>query len=538
MFQSLSDRLSGVLDKLTGRGALSESDVAEAMREVRRALLEADVALDVVKDFVEAVKAKAVGQEVVKSVKPGQMVVKIVHDELVRMLGSTADPIDLHAAPPVGILMVGLQGSGKTTTTAKIGYRLTNRDRKKVLMASLDTRRPAAQEQLRVLGEQAKVDTLPIVAGQTPIQIARRAYDAARLGGYDVVIFDTAGRTTVDEELMAEAAAVRDAVQPHEVLLVVDALTGQDAVNTAKAFDGRIGITGSVLTRADGDGRGGAALSMRAVTGKPIKLLGVGEKWDALEEFDPSRIAGRILGMGDIVGLVEKASQTIDVEKAAKIAARMKKGAFDLEDMGEQLAHMDRLGGMGGLMGMMPGMGKIKGQIDEVAANKSFKQMRAIIGSMTPKERRNPKILDGKRKRRIAKGSGTTPADINRLLKMHMQFADAMKMMGKNKGMMGKMAGMMGLPTGGLGGGKAPSEAELAQMQAELAKLDPKALESLPPELREQLANMPKPGAAPAKAPQLPAGMKLPGLGGGLPGLPGLGGGRFPGLPGFGGKKK
>ncbi len=541
MFQSLSDRLSGVLDKLTGRGALSESDVGEAMREVRRALLEADVALDVVKDFVDGVKAKAVGQEIVKSVKPGQMVVKIVHDELVRVLGTTSDPIDLHAAPPVGILMVGLQGSGKTTTTAKIGYRLTNRERKKVLMASLDTRRPAAQEQLRVLGEQAKVDTLPVVAGQTPIQIARRAYDAARLGGYDVVIFDTAGRTTVDEELMAEAAEVKAAVNPHEVLLVVDALTGQDAVNTAKAFDGRVGITGSVLTRADGDGRGGAALSMRAVTGKPIKLIGVGEKWDALEEFDPSRIAGRILGMGDIVGLVEKAAQTIDAEKAAKIAEKMKKGAFDLEDMGEQLAQMDRLGGMGGLMGMMPGMGKIKDQINEASANKSFKQMRAIISSMTPKERRNPKILDGKRKRRIAKGSGTTPADINRLLKMHLQMAEVMKMMGKNKGMMGKMAGMMGLPTGGFGGGKAPSEAELAQMQAELAKLDPRALESLPPEVREQLANMPKPGAAPGKAPQLPPGFKLPGLGGGMGGLPGLGGGRLPGLPGlpgFPGKKK
>jgi signal recognition particle subunit SRP54 len=538
MFQSLSDRLSNVLDKLTGRGALTDSDVAEAMREVRRALLEADVALEVVKDFTEGVKAKAVGQEVLKSVKPGQMVVKIVNDELVRVLGSTADPIDLGAVPPVGILMVGLQGSGKTTTTAKIGYRLTNLLKKKVLMASLDTRRPAAQEQLRVLGEQAGVDTLPIVAGQTPLQIARRAEDAAKLGGYDVVIFDTAGRTTVDEELMAEVAEVKRLVDPHEVLLVVDALTGQDAVNTAKAFDTTVGITGSVLTRADGDGRGGAALSMRAVTGKPIKLLGVGEKWDALEDFDPKRVAGRILGMGDIVGLVEKAAQTIDVEKATKIAAKVKKGEFDLEDLAEQLKHMQRLGGMGGVLGMMPGVNKIKSQIADANLDDSIlKRQHAIIGSMTPKERRNPKILDGKRKRRIAAGSGTRPEDVNRLLKMHRQMADMMKMMNKNPGMMRRMAGAMGMPGMG-GGGAGPSEAELAEMQKELAKLDPKAIEQLPPELRDTLKSLPSSGgggAAPKLPAGLPGGMKLPGLGGG--GLPGLGGG-LPKFPGFPGKKK
>ncbi|MFZ4809502.1 MAG: signal recognition particle protein, partial [Hyphomicrobiaceae bacterium] len=333
MFQSLSDRLSGIFDRLTRRGTLTDSDVAEAMREVRRALLEADVALEVVRDFIDKVKEKAVGAEVVKSITPGQMVVKIVHDELVAMLGSDAQPIDLMATPPVPILMVGLQGSGKTTTTAKIAWRLTNRDKKKVLMASLDTRRPAAQEQLRVLGEQTGVDTLAIVAGQTPLQIARRAMDAARLGGFDVVMLDTAGRTTVDEAMMAEAAEVEKATGPHEVLLVVDSLTGQDAVNTAKAFAGRLDLTGIVLTRVDGDARGGAALSMRAVTGKPIKLIGVGEKWDALEDFHPGRIAGRILGMGDIVSLVEKAAQTIDAEKAQAIAARMKKGEFDLEDM-------------------------------------------------------------------------------------------------------------------------------------------------------------------------------------------------------------
>jgi len=524
MFQSLSDRLSGVLDKLKGRGALSDSDVADAMREVRRALLEADVALEVVKDFTEAVKAKAVGQNVVKSVTPGQMVVKIVNDELVRVLGSTAEPIDLNAAAPVIILMAGLQGSGKTTTSAKIGYRLTNRDRKKVLLASLDTRRPAAQEQLRVLGEQTGVATLPIIAGQTPLQIARRAQEAGKLGGYDVVILDTAGRTSIDESLMQEVADIKAATNPHEILLVVDSLTGQDAVNTAKAFDARLGITGTVLTRADGDGRGGAALSMRAITGKPIKLLGVGEKWDALEEFDPKRVAGRILGMGDIVGLVERAAETIDVAKAAAIAQKMKKGEFDLEDLAEQLLQMER----------MPGVAKIKNQINEAGITKDVKRQRAIIGSMTPKERRVPKILDAKRKRRIAAGSGTKVEDINKLLKMHRNMADVMKSMGRNPGMMARMAGAMGL--GGMpGGGAAPSADELAKMQKELAGLDPNAIAQLPAELRESL---PKEfgglgGAAPAKAQA-----KLPGLGG-APLLPGLGGGmpKFP-FGGHGGGKK
>ncbi len=536
MFQSLSDRLSGVLDKLTRRGALTENDVSEAMREVRRALLEADVALDVVKDFVEKVKAKAVGREVLKSITPGQMVVKIVHDELIAMLGSDAQPLDLAAAPPLAILMVGLQGSGKTTTTAKIAYRLETREKKKVLMASLDTRRPAAQEQLRVLGEQTGVATLPIVAGQTPVQIARRAMDAARLGGFDVVMLDTAGRVTVDQELMAEAAQVKRDTSPHEVLLVADSLTGQDAVNTAKAFDAVVGITGIVLTRADGDGRGGAALSMRAVTGKPIKLLGVGEKWDALEDFDPKRIAGRILGMGDIVGLVEKAALTIDGQKAQEIAQKMRKGAFDLEDMAEQLRQMEKLGGMGSLMGMIPGVGKLKGQINEAGLDKEFKRQRAIISSMTPHERRNPKVLDGKRKRRIAKGSGTSPADINKLLKMHMQMAEMMKSIGRGKGgLMGKMFGLGG-------GGGAPSAAEMERMQAELAKLDPKALEQLPKELRDMVS---KGGAGtPGAGGGLPAGMpKLPGLGGlpgmgGMPRLPGLGGPGMPKFPGLPGKKK
>ena len=503
MFQNLSDRLSAILGKLTGRGALTDSDVAEAMREVRRALLEADVALEVVRDFIEKVRAKAVGQEVVKSVTPGQMVVKIVHDELVGVLGSDADPIDLNAPAPFAIMLVGLQGSGKTTSCAKIGHRLVNRDRRRVLMASLDTRRPAAQEQLKVLGTQAGVDTLPIIAGQSPIQIARRAMDAARLGGYDVVLLDTAGRTTVDEAMMAEAAEVKNETQPHEVLLVADALTGQDAVNTAKAFESRVGISGIVLTRVDGDGRGGAALSMRAITGKPIKLMGVGEKWDALEEFHPERVASRILGMGDIVSLVEKAAQTIDAEKAQAIAAKMKKGEFDLDDLGEQLKQMQKLGGMGGMLAMLPGMGKIKSQIP--AANlddRILKRQHAMITSMTPKERRNPKMIDGKRKRRIAAGSGTKVEDINRLLKMHRQMADMMKSMGKNRGLMSRM----------LGGGMPQPTPEMIE-SAKRGEM-PKGMPSLPP------------GG-------LPRG--LPGLGGGLPGL---GGPKFPGLPGLPGKKK
>ncbi|HEX7072931.1 MAG TPA: signal recognition particle protein [Hyphomicrobiaceae bacterium] len=506
MFQSLSDRLSGIFDKLTKRGALTDSDVSEAMREVRRALLEADVALEVVRDFTEKVKAKAVGQDVVKSVTPGQMVVKIVHDELVRMLGSDAQPIDVAATPPVPILMVGLQGSGKTTTSAKIAYRLKNRDKKRVLMASLDTRRPAAQEQLRVLGEQIEVPTLPIIAGQTPLQIAHRALDAARLGGYDVVILDTAGRVTVDEALMLEVAEVEAATNPHEVLLVADALTGQDAVNTAKAFEGRLGLTGIVLTRIDGDGRGGAALSMRAVTGKPIKLLGTGEKWDALEDFHPERIASRILGMGDIVSLVEKAAQTIDAEKAQKIAQKMKKGDFDLEDLAEQIKQMQKIGGMSGVLGMLPGIGKIRNQIAEANLDdKLLKRQHAIITSMTPKERRNPKIIDGKRKRRIAAGSGTKVEEVNRLLKMHRQMADMMKAMGKNKGMLARMFGGGGMPQ--------PT-----------------------PEMVEQLQR----GEMPKGLPPMPPGgvPRLPGLGGGLPGLGGGSAPKFPGLPGFPAKKK
>jgi signal recognition particle subunit SRP54 len=404
MFDGLQGRLAGILDRLKGRGALTEGDVGEALREVRRALIEADVALDVVRGFVERVRVRAVGQEVLRSVTPGQQVVKIVYDELVAVLGSDAEPIDLNAPAPVAIMMVGLQGSGKTTTTAKIGKRLAERDKKRVLMASLDVRRPAAQEQLRVLGEQAGVDTLPIVAGQTPVQIARRAADAARLGGYDVVILDTAGRTTLDEDMMGEAVAVHAAARPHETLLVADSLTGQDAVNTARAFDGRLALTGIVLTRADGDGRGGAALSMRAVTGKPIKLLGVGEKLDGLEDFHPARVANRILGMGDIVGLVEKAAATIDAEKAQAIAERMRKGEFTLDDLRDQLQQMQRMGGLGGLMGMLPGVGKLKNQMAAAGVDeKMIKRQVAVIQSMTADERRRgEKLLNFSRKKRIA----------------------------------------------------------------------------------------------------------------------------------------
>lgn len=516
MFENLQDRLGSILNGLTGRGSLSDKDVAAALREVRRALLEADVALEVVRDFTDRVREKAVGAEILKSIKPGQMVVKIVHDELVAMLGSEGVTIDLNAPAPVVVMMVGLQGSGKTTTTGKIANRLTKRDKKKVLMASLDTRRPAAQEQLRQLGEQTQVDTLPIIAGQSPTDIASRAVQAAKLGGHDVVILDTAGRTHIDEPLMVEMAEIRKRSNPHEILLVADALTGQDAVNLAKSFDERVGITGLVLTRMDGDGRGGAALSMRAVTGKPIKLIGVGEKMDALEEFYPRRIADRILGMGDIVSLVEKAAETIDQEKAQAMAERMKAGKFDLNDLADQLRQMSKMGGMGGIMGMMPGMGKMK---DQMAAagfdDRMFGRQLAIISSMTAKERANPDILKHSRKKRIAAGSGTSAADINKLLKMHRQMADMMKAMGgkgKKAGMFGKMmggmAGKMGMPgMGGMGG------------MPDLSKMDPKELEALK-----------KQAEASGLGKGLPGG-GLPGLGsGGLPGLGGRGG-----LPGLGG---
>src|SRR5712691_8302597 len=450
MFDTLSEKIGGILGRLTGRGALSENDVREAMREVRKALLEADVALEVARAFTDKVAERATGADVIRSVTPGQMVVKIVLDELVNVLGSDARPIDLAAAAPVPILLAGLQGSGKTTTTAKIAKRLKERLKKKALMASLDTRRPAAMEQLAVLGREIGVDTLSIVEGENALAIARRAIATAKRSGADVVLLDSAGRVTVDEELMRELAEVEAATKPHEVLLVADSLTGQDAVATARAFDQRLTLTGIVLTRVDGDGRGGAALSMRAVTGKPIKLIGTGEKMDALEDFHPSRIADRILGMGDIVSLVEKAAQTIDMEKAARTAERMRKGAFDLNDLREQLEQMQKMGGLGGLMSMMPGVAKMKNQMAAANLDESLlKRQVAIIQSMTPKERRNPDILKHSRKKRIAAGSGTKAEEINKLLKMHRTMADLMKAMGGAKrGPMAQIAQAMGMGMG------------------------------------------------------------------------------------------
>jgi signal recognition particle subunit SRP54 len=446
MFEGLTGRLGDIFDRLRKRGALSEDDVNAALREVRVALLEADVALPVVKQFVAGVKERAIGQEVLRSVTPGQMVIKIVHDHLIEMLGSVSETINLNAVPPVPILMVGLQGSGKTTTTAKIALRLRTRERKKVLMASLDVRRPAAQEQLKVLGEQTGVATLPIVAGQGPVEIARRALATGRLEGYDVVLLDTAGRLAIDDELMAEVAAVRDATSPVETLLVVDAMTGQDAVTVATNFEQRVGITGIVLTRIDGDARGGAALSMRQITGKPIKLLGVGEKVDALEGFHPDRIAGRILGMGDVVSLVEKAAESIDRDEAEKMALRLQQGAFTLDDMAAQLRQIRKMGGMSGVMGMLPGVGKIKNQLKEANVDeRMLKRQEAIIGSMTKAERRDVRLLNGSRRRRIALGSGSTVQDVNRLLKQYQDMQAMMKKVKKlgQKGLMRQ--GLQGL---------------------------------------------------------------------------------------------
>ncbi|WP_439924039.1 signal recognition particle protein [Nitrobacter sp. JJSN] len=514
MFDNLSERLGGILDRLTRRGALTEADVDAAMREVRRALLEADVSLDVVRSFTDKVREQAIGATVVKSVTPGQMVVKIVHDELIATLGDDGQTIDLNAVPPVTIMMVGLQGSGKTTTTAKLARRLTERDKRKVLMASLDIYRPAAMEQLAVLGRDLEVQTLPIVAGQKPEQIARRALEAGKLGGYDVVLLDTAGRTTLDEEMMSEAANIKAVAQPHEVLLVADALTGQDAVNLARSFDERVGLTGIVLTRVDGDGRGGAALSMRQVTGKPIKLIGTGEKTDALEDFHPSRIAGRILGMGDVVTLVEKAAANIDAEKAARTTEKMRKGLFDLNDMREQLLQMANMGGISGLMGMMPGVAKMKNQIAAAGLDdRIIKRQVAVIDSMTRQERKHPDLLKASRKRRIAAGAGQKVEEVNKLLKMHRSMADMMKMMGTGK--RGPLAGIA--QAMGFGGGTPMPTPE--QMKA-LAEKMPKGADGLP--------QMPK---------DMPAGLR-----GGLPNLPGLTGlGGRPTLPGLGrfpGKKK
>ena len=455
MFDALSDRLGNVFDRLKGKGSLSESDVNAAMREVRIALLEADVAVEVVKSFIDGVKERAVGQEVTKSVTPGQQVIKIVNDNLIEMLGKEPAWIELNAVPPVPILMIGLQGSGKTTTAAKIASRLTRRDKKKVMMASLDVTRPAAREQLRVLGEQIDVSTLPMAEGETAVSIAKRAMAASRLQGYDVVILDTAGRVTVDQGLMEEIKQISEITNPAEKILVADALTGQDAVTTAKNFHQNVGVTGIVLTRMDGDSRGGAALSMRSVTGVPIKAVGTGEKLENLEDFHPERVAGRILGMGDVVSLVEKAAETIEVEEAEKIALKMQKGQFDFNDMLTQLQQVSKMGGLGGVLAMLPGVGKLQKQMASAGVDdKSIARQVAIIQSMTAQERKSPKLLNASRKRRVASGSGTTAQEINRLLKQQMEMARMMKKVGK-------MGGLKGL--GSLFGGGDPIQPDLGQ---------------------------------------------------------------------------
>lgn len=502
MFDALTERLGGVFDKLTGRGVLSEKDVDAALREIRVALLEADVALPVVKSAIAQIREKAVGEDVIRAVAPGQQVIKIVHDALVDLLGGEgeAEGLALEGEPPVAILMAGLQGSGKTTTSAKLAKRISERHKKKVLLASLDTRRPAAMEQLQQLAGQVGVDFLPIVKGQKAVDIAKRAMTAGKLQGFDVVILDTAGRTSIDEEMMAEATAIAQATRPRETLLVADALTGQDAVETARRFHERLPLTGLVLTRMDGDGRGGAALSMRHVTGLPIKFLGVSEKPDGLDAFDAKRVAGRILGRGDIVSLVEKAAENLDQEKAERLAKKMAKGKFDLDDLREQFGQLKKMGGLGGIMGMLPGMNK-KMQAQAAAAgmdDKMLTRQEAIILSMTKQERAKPEILKASRKKRIAAGSGVTVADVNKLLKMHRQMADLMKKAGK-KGR-GGLAGMMG----GMGGGMPPG----------MAGMNPADFGGATNDLLSGKA---------------PSGSSLPGLGGPSgakpASLPGLGGG-------------
>ena len=452
MFESLTEKLSGIFDELTKRGALKEADVDAALREVRVALLDADVALPVAKDFIANVRERAVGADVLKSVTPGQMVVKIVHDELVNTLGEGEQDINLTGTPPVAILMVGLQGSGKTTTSAKLALRLTSREKKKVLMASLDIYRPAAQQQLATLGQQTGVTCLPSVLGEQPVAIAKRAMQMARLEAYDVVILDTAGRLHIDTELMTEVAQVRDAAEPLETLLVADAMTGQDSVNLAREFNDKVGITGIALTRVDGDARGGAALSMRAETGCPVKLMGTGETMDALETFNAERLAGSILGMGDIVGLVEKAQQVVEEEDAERMAKKMLKGQFTLEDMAEQLAQIKKMGSLEGLLSMMPGAQKVKSQMaDADIDDKLLARQEAIILSMTVQERRNPKIIKASRRKRVAAGSGTSVQEVNKLLKQHKQISSMMKKAGKmgKRGLMGAMGGGMMPPIPG-----------------------------------------------------------------------------------------
>lgn len=465
MFDSLTGRLGGIFDGLMKRGVLKEEHVSEALRMVRVALLEADVALPVAKEFVEKVKAEAVGEKVLRAVKPGQQVIKIVHDQLIETLGHENSELNLNATPPAVILMAGLQGSGKTTSAGKLAKFMQDKLRKKVMLASLDVYRPAAQEQLAVLAEKTGAGSLPIVDGEKPLAITERALKAAKLEGYDVLILDSAGRLSIDDALMDELVAVRDMAKPIETLLVADSLTGQDAVHTAQNFNERIGITGIILTRVDGDARGGAALSMRSITGKPIKFLGMGEGMDALQAFDAKRIAGRILDMGDVVSLVEKAAETIEIDEAMRVAEKLKKGKFDLGDFLSQLRQMKKMGGLSGLMGFMPGMGKLKGMMQNADVDDSvLKRQEAIILSMTLKEREKPEVLNASRRRRIAAGSGTTVQDVNRLLKQFQDMQTMMKRMQKmgGKGMMRSMAGLFG------GGNMAEFEQMAKNMQDQM----------------------------------------------------------------------
>jgi signal recognition particle subunit SRP54 len=443
MFESLSNRLSGVFDKLRKKGLLTEEDINLAAREVRIALLEADVALPVVKDFIANFREKAVGAEIVRSVSPTQMVVKLVHDHLIELLEDENQELKLSTNPPTVLLMAGLQGSGKTTSSGKLAHHLKNKRNKKVLLASLDVYRPAAQTQLEVLSKQVGVSGLPIIAGQQPLDIARRALQEATRGGYDVLILDTAGRLHVDDALMEELKAVKEIVKPHETLLVADSLTGQDAVNIAKTFHEKIGVTGIILTRVDGDGRGGAALSMRHITQCPIKFVGMGEKITDLEPFFPRRVASRILDMGDVVSLVERAAEAVDKEEAEKMAAKFQKGQFDLDDLAAQLKNMRKMGGIASMMNMLPGIGKLKEQVDMSKVDERILlRQEAILSSMTAHERKNPKVLNASRKRRIAIGSGTTVQDINKLLKQHQQMETVMKQF-KKGGLKSLMKGNM-----------------------------------------------------------------------------------------------
>lgn len=523
MFESLSDKLGSVFTKLRGKASLSENDVMAISREIRIALLEADVALPVVKDFIATVKEQAVGQNVIKGVNPAQQVIKIVHDALVEMLGSDTAELQF-ATSPCAYLMVGLQGSGKTTSTAKISKILSEKHNKKVLMASLDIYRPAAQEQLRILGEQTEIATLPIIEGQKPLDIAKRAMDMARKEGFDVVMLDTAGRLSIDEELMKEVEEIKAFAKPIETLLVADAMTGQDAVNTAKIFDERVGLSGIMLTRVDGDSRGGAAMSMKAVTGKPVKLVGTGEKWTEVEAFHPERIAGRILGMGDIVSLVERAAENVNQEDAMKMAQKFKKGQFDFTDLLSQIRQMSKMGGMGSMLKLMPGLSGMADKLDAAGMNDGLmKKQEAIILSMTPKERANPELMNASRKKRIAAGSGTTVQEINMLVKQQKQMQLMMKKMRKmGKGnMMGMMKQMMG--------GKA-DELEL------MAKsMDPDALGA-------DMAGLSDSNASPLGANPFSGGANplsgLGGMGGMGGGLPGLGAGGMGALPTRGGTKK